>query len=108
MSNVSLPAPRRELKRSHSGLAWFGAMVGGWLAFFALLLVSEQALGDLWHGIRDLPLLVEGLVWLLAFPFVLALGIWDSAWETALRLLLVSGCAIGWSLVFWPRKERTS
>jgi hypothetical protein len=108
MSNPHRTAQRPDVRRPIGGLAWFAAMVSGWLTFYALLLFSEQALSDLWQWIRALPLLIEGLVWLLAFPFVLALGIWDSTWETGLRLLLVSGCAMGWSLAFWPRKERTS
>jgi len=108
MSDISLSARGHEARRSPAGLTWFGVMVCGWLAFYALLLFSEQSLADLWQWVRELPLLVEVLVWLLAFPFVLALGIWDSAWDTWLRLLLVSGCAVGWSFAFWPRKERTS
>jgi hypothetical protein len=108
MSNPHRTAQRPDVRRPIGGLAWFAAMVSGWLTFYALLLFSEQALSDLWQWIRALPLLIEGLVWLLAFAFVLALGIWDSTWETGLRLLLVSGCAMGWSLAFWPRKERTS
>ena len=106
MSNAHLTAQRPDVRRPIGGLAWFAAMVSGWLTFYALLLFSEQTLSDLWQWIRALPLLVEGLVWLLAFPFVLALGIWDSTWETGLRLLLVGCCAVGWSLAFWPRKEQ--
>jgi hypothetical protein len=108
MSTTQVTAQRPDVRRPTVGLVWFAVMVSGWLAFYAFLLFSEQALSDLWQWVRALPLVVEGLVWLVAFPFVLALGIWDSAWETALRLVLVSGCAIGWSLAFWPRKERTS
>jgi len=78
-------------------------MVGGWIAFAAMMVLSEPTLGELWRGVRGLPFLAEILVWLLFFPFVLALGIWDSSWEGWLRLTLVGCCAVGWSLVFWPR-----
>lgn len=106
MSTTHVTARRPDVSRPTGGLVWFAAMVSGWLTFCGLLFFSEQSLSDLWHWIRALPLLVEGLVWLVAFPFVFALGIWDSTWETWLRLLLVGGCAVGWSLAFWPRKEQ--
>ena len=89
-------APRR------SGLAWFTAMVGGWTAFWALALASEATLAELWRGVRDLPVLVEALAWLAAFPFVLALGIWDAGWEPSTRVVLVVACTAAWSIAFWP------
>lgn len=88
--------------RSWGAWAWFTAMAGGWVGFAALLAGSPATLEDLWQGIRDLPLLVEGAVWLLFFPFVLALGIWESSWDGWLRLALVALCAVGWSVASWP------
>lgn len=99
-----VPAPRRP----RSGIAWFAAMVAGWAAFGAALLLSEPTLGELWRWVRDLPFLFETLVWLALFPFVFALGIWDSSWDSWLRLALVACCAVGWSLAFWPRPRRKS
>ena len=90
------------MRSAKAGLFWFAAMVGGWICFAALLLFSEPTLGDIWEWIRGLPLLVEGLVWLAAFPFVFALGIWESSWGAGLRVALVGCCAVGWSLAFWP------
>ena len=100
LTEVSAPA-----RRAVGGYVWFALMVGGWVTFFALLAFSEPTLGELWRDVRDLPLGVEGVVWLLFFPFVLALGVWDSSWETWLRLLLVGCFALGWSFAFWPRKR---
>jgi hypothetical protein len=57
-------------------------MVGGWVVFYALMLFSEPTLGDLREHLRDLPLVVEGVVWLLLFPYVLALTIWESSWAS--------------------------
>ena len=92
-------------RRTIGGYVWFALVLGGWILFFALLAFSEPTLGELWRDVRDLSLLVEGVVWLLLFPFILALGVWDSSWETWLRLLLVGCFAIGWSLAFWPRRR---
>jgi hypothetical protein len=82
-------------------------MVGGWTAFFALLAFSEPTLGELWHEVRALPLVPEGVVWFVAFPFVLALGICDSAWEAGLRLVLVG--ARDWEAIrAWAEEAATA
>ena len=88
------------------GFAWFAAMVGGWVTFYALMATSEPTLGELQDRVRALPLLLEGLVWLAFFPYVLALTIWDGGWPETLRFALVACCAVGWSLAFYPRRKR--
>lgn len=77
LAHRSAPARRRL-----SGWVWFTLMVGGWAVFFALVLFAESTLSDLWDRLRDLPLVVEGLIWLLLFPLVLATGVWESSWQT--------------------------
>jgi hypothetical protein len=98
------PSTRRPL----SGWIWFALMIGGWSALFALVIFAEAALSDLWEGLRDLPLLAEGLVWLLIFPLVLATAVWESSWQTGLRILLVVCFALGWSLAFFPRRKEVT
>ena len=86
---------------------WFVAMVGGWITFYAFMLFDEPALHDFFAEVRGLPLVLEGLVWLVFFPFVLALAFWTSGWDEWLRFALAACCAIGWSLAFYPwRRER--
>ena len=89
-----------------SGWIWFGAMVGSWVVFFFLALFRESTLAEIWQAIRDLPLLVEGIVWLLFFPLVLGTAVWESSWETWLRAFLVTCFAAGWSLAFFPRAKK--
>ena len=101
-------APPRVSRRTVGGYVWFALMIGGWSAFFALLLSSESTLGDVWRDLRDLPLVVEVLVWLALFPFVLATAVWESSWETWLQLLLVCSFALLWSTLFFPRRRQTS
>jgi hypothetical protein len=98
---VSSPPARRTI----GGYVWFVLIIGGWSLFFVLVLFSESTLDELWIDLRDLPLLVEGLVWFLLFPLVLATAVWESSWESWLRLLLVSCFSLGWSFAFWPRKR---
>jgi hypothetical protein len=93
-------------RRPISGWIWFALMLGGWTMFFALVLFAEATLADLWSGLRDLPLLAEGLVWFLLFPLVLATAVWESSWDTWLRVGLVACFAVGWTTAFFPRKMR--
>ena len=94
------PSARRPSRMA--AFAWFAAMVAGWIVFFSLLAFDEPALHELRADVRELGLVLEGLVWLAFFPFVLALAIWTSAWDEGLRVALVACCAIGWSLAFYP------
>jgi hypothetical protein len=100
LSRIEAPA-RRPL----SEWVWFALMVGGWAVFFALVLFAESTLSDLWDRLRDLPLIVEGLIWFLLFPLVLATGVWESSWQTWLRVLLVACFAVGWSIAFFPANQ---
>jgi hypothetical protein len=95
---LSPSAPRSQRR----GFIWFAAMIGGWIAFFALMLLWEATLGDLSERVRNLPLVVEALVWLALFPYVLSLTIWDSSWDEWLRSGVVALCAVGWSFAFYP------
>jgi hypothetical protein len=64
---VSSPPGRRTV----GGYVWFALMIGGWSLFLVLVFFSESMLGKLWRDLHDLPLVVEGLLWLLLFPLVL-------------------------------------
>src|SRR5688572_10622274 len=95
---------RTAARRPLSGWIWFALMVGGWTTFFALVLFAEATLADVWTGLRDLPLVAEGIIWFLLFPLVLATAVWQSSWETWLRVGLVACFAIVWTIAFFPRK----
>lgn len=99
---------RQQPRRTVGGYVWFVLMMGGWTAFFSLLLFSQAMLEDIWREVRDLPFVVEALVWLALFPLVLATAVWESSWETSLRLALVCAFALVWSTMFFPRKTSGS
>jgi hypothetical protein len=74
-----------------------------WAAFGIGLIWSQGSVDAAWSWVRSLPLVVEGLVWLLFLPVMVGLWIWESTWPLVLRLMLVIGIA-GWNLlVFLPR-----
>jgi hypothetical protein len=74
-----------------------------WLAFGAALVWSQGSLDAAWQWTRSLPLLVQGVVWLLFLPVMMGLWVWETTWPLAVRLVVVLGIA-GWNLlVFLPR-----
>jgi len=82
----------------------FAIMVAGWLAFLVAVIGSQQTLDDVWTAIRDLPLVVEGLVWLIGFPFLVGLAIWQASWDEAVRLVAIAVLAVAYTYMFVPRQ----
>src|ERR671936_666632 len=60
-----------------------------WAAFGSALIWSQGSLDASWQWIRGLPFIVQGIVWLLFLPVVIALWIWETAWPLVVRLALV-------------------
>jgi hypothetical protein len=79
-------------------------MVGMWLAFFALLLADQ--LDGLWDSIRELPLLVEIVLWVAFLPWMLGMAVWTSSWPAWVRVVLVVCFAVGWTIVSIPRRAQ--
>jgi hypothetical protein len=99
MQLMSMAAPRHPFVRTRSGLfayASFAVMVGGWVAFAVALVASQQTLGDVGMSVRDLSLLVEGVAWLVGFPFLIGLAIWETSWDEAARLVAIA-LPMAWS-----------
>jgi hypothetical protein len=81
----------------------FAIFAVAWVAFGAALIWSQGSLDAAWHWVRSLPLIVQGIVWLLFLPVMAGLWIWETTWPLILRLVLIVGVA-GWNLmVFLPR-----
>jgi ABC-type amino acid transport system permease subunit len=104
MTEATLPRVRRSERRTLGAMIWFVWMVTMWAGFFALLLTGR--IDGVWSWVRELPLLVELLVWVALFPWLLGAAAWTSSWPGWLRLLLVLGFALGWSLASVPRPKR--
>jgi ABC-type amino acid transport system permease subunit len=74
-----------------------------WVAFGVALIWSQGSLDATWQWVRSLPLIIQGVVWLLFLPVALGLWIWETTWPLVVRLVLVAGIA-GWNLlVFLPK-----
>jgi hypothetical protein len=70
------------------------------------MVASEQTLDHVWTAVRDLPLPVEGLIWLLGFPFLVGLAIWQSSWDEAVRLAAIAVLAVAYTFMFMPRERK--
>ena len=74
-----------------------------WVAFGAGLIFSQGSVDQAWQTIRDLPLIVQIVVWILFLPVMIGLWIWETTWPLIVRLVLVVGVA-GWNLfMFLPK-----
>jgi hypothetical protein len=81
----------------------FAAFAMIWVGFGVALVWSQGSLDQAWAAIRDLPVIVQALVWLLFLPVMVGLWIWESGWPIVVRLTLVVAIA-GWNLlIFLPR-----
>ena len=78
-----------------------------WVAFGAGLIFSQGSVDQAWQTIRDLPLIVQIVVWVLFLPVMIGLWIWETTWPLVVRLVLVIGVA-GWNLfMFLPKALQT-
>ena len=78
-----------------------------WVAVFAALVFSQGTLDDTWHKLRALPLIFQGVVWLLLLPLTTGLAIWETPWHVVVRLVLIAGLA-GFNIyLFFPCKGAT-
>jgi hypothetical protein len=93
-----------------NGIAWmaesgilFAIFAVIWIAFAAGLILSQGSVDQAWQTIRELPLIVQIVVWILFLPVMIGLWIWETSWPLVVRLVLLIGVA-GWNLlVFLPK-----
>jgi hypothetical protein len=77
-----------------------------WIAFGAGIVASQGTVDQAWQAIRDLPLVVQVVVWVLFLPVMIGLWIWESDWPLLVRVVLVIGLG-GWNLLmFLPKAFR--
>ena len=74
-----------------------------WVAFAAALIFSQGSVDQAWQSIRELPLIVQLVVWVLFLPVMIGLWVWETTWPLIVRLVLVVGIA-GWNLIMFLPK----
>ena len=79
-----------------------------WMAFGAALIWSQGGLDAAWQWVRSLPLIIQGIAWLLFLPVMIGLWAWETTWPLIWRLVIIGGVA-GWNLiVLLPRFAQTA
>lgn len=76
----------------------FLVFAGLWGAFGIALVRDRHGLDAAWIRIRRLPVVVQGLAWLLALPVLIGIWIWRRPWPIVARAVVVAGLA-GWNLL---------
>jgi hypothetical protein len=74
-----------------------------WIAFAAALVFSPGTLNGLWHRTCQLPLVIQGVVWLLFLPLMIGLWMWERTWSLPIRLILIIGIGVANVYMFVPR-----
>lgn len=72
-------------------------------AFVYYLFTEPTRLNEVWEWIRSLNILVQGVIWLLFLPWMIALWFWVTPWALPLRIVLLVG-SLGfttWLLYPW-------
>jgi hypothetical protein len=79
-----------------------------WVAVGAGIVLSQGSIDAVWEQIRQLPLIVQAVAWLLFLPVMAGVWIWESSLPMLIRAVLVIGLA-GWTLlVMLPRASSQS
>ena len=104
MSKSVTSVPEVAARRNSKSNGWFAWMAGMWVVFFVLM--QSGRLDDVAGWIRDLPILLEILVWIVLFPWVLGTAVWTSGWSEGLRVTLVVLFAAGWTIASIPRPKK--
>jgi hypothetical protein len=86
----------------------FLAFVVMWAAFTVALVWSQGSLDPAWQWVRGLPLVLQGLVWLLFLPVTFGLWVWETTWPVIVRLVVIGGVAFWNLLIFLPRAAQTA
>jgi ABC-type amino acid transport system permease subunit len=74
-----------------------------WVAIGVGIVWSQGSVDAAWASIRDLPLIVQLVAWLLFLPVMAGLWVWETTWPLVVRLIVLVGIA-GWNLlVLLPR-----
>jgi hypothetical protein len=82
----------------------FGLSTAASIAFAYYLFTDPGRLVELWTWIRQLPILVQILAWLLLLPWMFALWIWVQPWALVIRIALVAGALLFTEYLVFPWK----
>jgi hypothetical protein len=110
MSQAAMPetghSRRAQAPTAAPGSVFFGLMVATWTAFFTLLAVSPETLGDVYDWLTGLAIVWEVLMWIVLLPWAITYVVWDSSWDHWLRVVLVVLFAAVHLVICMPKQTR--
>jgi hypothetical protein len=104
-SRIPTEAPPRVKGRKIPVMnyVFFGIAIVMWLGIAAALLLNPDTLREVWTSFRGVPLIVQGIGWLLLLPWMAAVWLWSVSWLAWVRLTLIVGVAWVNLMMFYPR-----
>ena len=102
---VAISPPKRKASPMETAfnIFVFVLFTALWVGFAWALIASQGSLDAAWSWIRSLPLILQGVVWLLFLPVVAGLWVWHTDWALVIRLVLVAGIGFWNVYLFYPR-----
>lgn len=91
-----------------SEAAWtisvFGISLMATALFGYYLFTQPERLVELWHWTRSLNIFVQGVIWVIFLPWMVALWIWSTSWALPIRLVLVVAVFVWMTWMLYPWK----
>lgn len=72
-------------------ISMFALSIVATAAFSYYLITEPTRLNEVWEWTRSMNILVQGVIWLLFLPWMLALWFWVMPWALPIRIVLVVG-----------------
>ncbi len=71
--------------------------------FVVLLVAAPGQLDAAWQWIRELPLVLEVVAWIVLLPWLLAWMAWQASWALWVRIVVLVALLGGFASSFWRR-----
>jgi hypothetical protein len=95
---------QRRTTREPGGVSFAAVVVSA--VFAVLLITAPENLDTAWQWIRDLPIILEVVAWVLLLPWMLAYVVWQTSWALWVRIVVVAVLIGGVASSFWASKDR--
>jgi hypothetical protein len=75
-----------------------------WIALAIVLVVSPEAVDELWSWIGEQPTALQLTIWVVFLPVMVAIAVWESSWALWIRLAVLALCVVWTTWGFNPRR----
>jgi hypothetical protein len=75
-----------------------------WIALGIVLVVSPEAVTELWAWIGEQATPVQIAIWIAFLPVMIAIGVWETSWALWIRLGVLALCVIWTTVGFYPKR----